>query len=180
MPRTAPFSWVFGLCFFLAILALPSRALASITFTINSPTANQAYGSPLSASVGGTSTYAVPSVSAQTGSVSAALTAPSGAGQPWTGSLDISGLPIGAATLTITATDALSNTASTMVAYVHHNPPSFQITSPVNGSLIQSGMATISATCSDDLACLQPDSLQPGFELQVGDQTTVYTTAPAR
>jgi hypothetical protein len=177
MRRPVLSSWVFGLCLFLAILAIPSHALASISLQVTSPMANQAEGASLSVSVSVSSTYAVTSVSAQSGSVSAALTAPSAAGQPWTGTLAIGNLPFGAASLTVTATDALDNTGSTTVSYVHHNPPAIQVTSPVNGSVAHPSL-TLAATCSDDVGCLQPN-MQPGFEVWVGpeDQGQLFTTS---
>ncbi len=120
-----------ALLLFLAVQALATSALAAITLTVDSPTPNHVEGPSLSVSVSVSSTYAIQSMSAQTGSVSASLSVPPGQGQPWIGTLAIGSLPYGSQILTITATDALNNTGAATVAYFHHNPPSIQVASPI-------------------------------------------------
>src|SRR5271156_5162752 len=114
-------SRVLALLTFAAIEFSAGHALAAITFNVESPCVlvSPDPGIPPSCEDGGVpvegtsinvtvvvfSTYAVQTASAQCGTASATLTAPSSAGGAWTGSLAVAGLSYGPQTLSITATD---------------------------------------------------------------------------
>jgi hypothetical protein len=157
-----------------AVLAVPGVARAAITFSVTSPAAGAVEGTSLAVNVVVSSTYAVQSASAQVGTVTVSLSAPSSAGQPWTGTLAIGALPYGPATLTLTATDALSNQGSTTVSFVHHNAPDIEVASPIDW-VVARPTVSIQATCSDATGCLYqpagPQTPQPGFEVTFGTQT---------
>jgi hypothetical protein len=147
----------------LAVQATTATALAAISFTVSTPAQSEVVGTSLSVSAVVNSTYAVQTVSAQVGTVMANLSAPSSAAQPWTGALAIGALPYGSQTLTITATDALGNTGSTTVSFLHHNPPVIQVVSP--DSAVARPTISLVASCSDATGCLQQSTGQPGFEV---------------
>src|SRR5215813_13833973 len=91
--------------FALGAIVWTSTASASITVTINTPSAGQAVGDSLSVGAAVASNpFQVSTVRASVGSVTAPLTATPGQG--YAATLDISSIPIGNATLTVTATDA--------------------------------------------------------------------------
>jgi hypothetical protein len=151
---------------FLAVQTIATRAHAGITLTVDAPAEDAGVpveGATLAVSVQVYSTYAVQSVSAQVGGVSANLTAPSGQqGVVWTGTLPIGTLGYGSQTLTIVAIDTLNGTGSVTVPFFHHNPPLIQVTAPIDESVVRSSV-TLSATCTDDTGCL-------GFQAQVGGE----------
>jgi hypothetical protein len=142
-----------GAVVFLVLHLVAESAWGAITLSVGAPVANSVQGKSLTVSVVVTSTYAVQTVSAAVGSVSQNLTAPSTPGAPWTGTLAIGPLTYGPQTLTITATDLLANTSSTTVAFVHHNQPVIDVSSPINWQVARPTVA-LAATCTDDTGCL--------------------------
>jgi hypothetical protein len=134
----------------LAFEVAASDAAAAITISVDSPSESAGVpvvGTSMTVSVSVSSTYAVQSVSAQAGSISGALSPPSGT-QGWTTTFATAGLPYGAQTLTVTATDIFNNTGSASVPFFHDNPPVIQLVTPLEA--IARPTLDIAATCSTD------------------------------
>ena len=96
-----------------------------------------------------TSTLDVAMVRAHMGTVDVAMTPiPALPGQ-WSAAMDLTSLPYGNVTLTITATDIAGASASASRDYVHDEPPRITVTSPEVNTVARP-MLHVVATCTDD------------------------------
>jgi hypothetical protein len=129
----------------LLLFVFSAPAGAAMAVTIANPTQGALAGFSLNVSVTVTSTYSVSSVHAQVDTVGADLSP----GATWTGTLAIGPLTPGAKTLTVTATDLFSNTATATVGFTHDNPPVITVTSPIDETVARPDVS-LSATCTDD------------------------------
>ena len=125
----------------VAFSAWARTAGATITVTINQPQSGAAVGDSLAISASVSSPYQITSVQAQTGSVSGALSG------SYSGTLDISSLPLGPTTLSVTATDTFGNTGSAQVMFAHDRPPSLTVVDPLPETVARPSFH-VSASCA--------------------------------
>ena len=129
----------------LIVLLTSSSALAAVPVVqIIQPTANQAVGDTLAVKASATADFVISGVTAQVGALSTTLPFSSGS---YAGQLDISSLPIGPISLTVTATDSTSQTGSAVLALVHDHAPALQVLTP-EGAVARPSLR-LHATCTD-------------------------------
>lgn len=126
------------------------RAGAAPGVTITNPSQIAiTISSPLTVSASVTSTLDIASVKVRVGNVMADLAPiPNLPGQ-WTTVVDITGVPYGPATVTVTATDLANATGSAMRTFTHDEPPTITITAPAINTVARP-MLHVAATCTDD------------------------------
>jgi len=130
----------------VSLHALPLAA--SITVSIIKP-ANGAL-TPDNMTIWATvsSTNSLQSVTGSVAGRNASLTF-SMANNRWEGTLSLTGLPRGNQQLTVTAQDVLAATGSANVTFVHDNPPTLNITAPLDYSVARP-LIHVTVSCSDD------------------------------
>ena len=112
-----------------ALTAFAASAVAAPAIAIDAPAAGSVVVDSATVTVTVDSTNLLSSVVASIGNVSTALSAGSG---KWSGALDLSSLPGGAATLTVVATDVLGETTTASRALTHSREPTLTIDTPNN------------------------------------------------
>jgi MYXO-CTERM domain-containing protein len=117
---------------------------AAIAVNITKPTAGTAIGDSLPVAATITSAYQLASVQAQVG----ALTVPLPISASTAGTLDLTSVPTGSTTLTITATDMQGNSGSAQVVFRHDHAPSLAIAAPLPGTVARPSLP-VEATCTD-------------------------------
>ena len=130
------------------MLAGAAPAFAQVTINVYYPDAASTQGEPLPIAVSVTSPTAVFSVTATAGGRSVAL-AYNPAGQYWSGSLSLDGLPRGPYVLVIEALNDLGQTARISRAFTYDKLPVLKIVQPVPYQIGQPDIP-IKAECIDD------------------------------
>jgi hypothetical protein len=143
LARTA-FATAFAFC---CLIAGATPASAQVTITIQMPSASLPQEGDMAILVDVTSPTEVTSVHAAVGTRTTALV--TSAGGHWTGTLSLDGLPSGQHQMTVTATNAATQTQQATRTFTLDRRPVITVTSPVNGSLAEPDVR-ITATCTDD------------------------------
>ncbi len=125
-----------GVCFVAVSLAICSQPVLAQTFTFNieAPATNAFAGDSLPIQVSVAATYEVQSVTASVAGSTTNLLF-SASGSVWTNTLSLAGVPPGQKTLTIVATDALSNSGQAQQFIIHDLPPALTIMEPRAGTV---------------------------------------------
>jgi hypothetical protein len=121
-----------------------SAAAAGPVVTIASPAAGAVLGDSFPVSGTLQSIYTIASVQAQVQGPAQNLTFSSFG---YSGTVDVSPVPIGPMTLTITATDSLNGSGSASVSLVHDHPPTVSVA--VQNGFVARPNIRLQATCSD-------------------------------
>jgi hypothetical protein len=158
---------------FVGTAARNASALPTISST--SPTNGAIVGDSVVVSATVAAPFVLTSVAAQIGGTSAPMIAAPG---KWSVTLDISAEPIAPATMTISATDANGDTATSNVSLVHDHPPSIAVLTPTLS--VGRPSLRLRATCTDTDAygCASVTAAVRRIG-DFGAFTTVATTASA-
>jgi hypothetical protein len=156
----------YGVALSLICLAWSSSAFAAINVTIGLPSAGSLQADALLVTAAVDSTYEVASVQATVGPVSGDLVY--GGTNAWSKDLSIASLGFGKFTLTVTATDRLSNQASATVDFQHDRPPTLTVLAPADVWEVARPGLRVAATCTDDGP--SPCTVSVGTKLTEFDQ----------
>lgn len=128
----------------LVLLASSSAHAAVPVVQITQPQANQAVGDSLAVKATASGDFTITAVNAQVGALATPL---SFSGGNYTGQLDISTLPIGPISLTVTATDATAQSGAATLNLVHDHAPTLAVLTP-EGAVARPTLR-LRATCTD-------------------------------
>ncbi|MCZ8522681.1 MULTISPECIES: fibronectin type III domain-containing protein [Paenibacillus] len=148
-------SWLAALLFGILLLAVPGYTHASenISVDITKPRVKAKADSKLIIEARISSVYRLQEAKASAGGVEVALTQ-SCPTCSWTGELEISSLPKGAGTLTVTAEDIRHNTGSASVEFKHDSPPVITRLEPSDHAVIRDSSLHVLAEVKDDLTAI--------------------------
>jgi hypothetical protein len=140
-------------CFvvWIACFLVTKAANAAVVVTLVSPSENGAVvGRAPTITVSLATTYDIASVHATIDGVGGDLSVVAGNPSRWSGTIDISSLPRGAATLTVQATDVFASTGSVTAQVFHSNEPSLTVLSPSTPYFVARPTVHIATQCQDD------------------------------
>ena len=131
----------------VAVLMSSGSAYAqAISVNLASPTAGQATGDVLNVVGTAQSQFALSEAIATVQAATGPLVISNAT--MFTGTLDISGVPIGPQTLTVTVKDAFGTTGSTQISLIHDRPPAVSVVSPLDRSVARPAIR-LAASCVD-------------------------------
>lgn len=147
---------------------VPTSASAAITIDVTAPTPGELSNTHVTVSGSFTSDVAVDNITATVGTTTVPLTfGPSNFSGTFSGSVPLAGVPHGTASVTVTVTDVLNNSASASAEFVHDTPPTVNVLEP-NGYVQARPELHIAAECVDDA---------PACTVQARVGTTVVASA---
>ncbi|AFC29318.1 chitinase A1 [Paenibacillus mucilaginosus 3016] len=148
-------TWLAALLFGVLLLIVPgySHAAENISVAITKPRVNEKADTKLIIEARISSVYQLQEVKAAAGGLEVALTQ-SCPGCDWTGELNISTLPKGAQSLTVTAKDVYSGTGSASVGFKHDSPPVITRLEPSDHAVIRDNSLHVIAEVKDDLTAI--------------------------
>jgi hypothetical protein len=133
-----------GFAVVVFVLASGSTAAAAPTVTIVQPADGSAVGDGVSVSATVQSSFALSSISATIGTVTSTQT---GQSTTFSDTLDISSLPLGPVTLTVTATDVGGGQGSATAILKHDHPPTLTVLTH-EGAVARTNLQ-LQASCAD-------------------------------
>ncbi|WP_426452654.1 fibronectin type III domain-containing protein [Paenibacillus sp. S-38] len=145
-------TWLAALLFGVLLLLVPgySHAEENIRITIEKPRVKAKADTKLAIEAQISSVYRLQEAKASAGGLEVALTQ-SCPTCDWTGELEISSLPKGSLTLTVTAEDIYHNTGSASIEFKHDSPPVITRLEPSDHAVIRDNSLHVIAEVQDDL-----------------------------
>lgn len=128
------------------VLLFAGRVRAMPTINATSPANDSVVNDTFTATANVTSPFVVTAVTATVGGVTKSLTQ-AGAASNWSAPFDISGEPLGPATMQVIAYDANGESATTTVALKHDHPPKLTVLTP--SCSVGTPSIRLQATCED-------------------------------